>query len=50
MCTATADASGNASCTAVLNIGQVLFATYTATTTGASGPLQSSSSLGVCLT
>ncbi|MCF3147276.1 Ig-like domain repeat protein, partial [Streptomyces platensis] len=50
VCTATADASGNASCTATLNIGQVGFATYTATTTGASGPLQSSSSLGICLT
>ncbi|MFG2827913.1 Ig-like domain repeat protein [Streptomyces sp. NPDC048434] len=46
VCTAVANASGNASCTATLNIGQVLFAGYTAT----SGGVSSSSTLSVCLT
>ncbi|WP_328386954.1 hypothetical protein OHS81_25360 [Streptomyces sp. NBC_00400] len=46
VCTAVANASGNASCTATLNVGQVLFSGYTATSGGAS----SSSTLSVCLT
>ncbi|MFK4247858.1 beta strand repeat-containing protein [Streptomyces angustmyceticus] len=45
-CTAVADASGNASCTATLTVGQVLFTSYTATSGGAS----SSSTLSICLT
>ncbi|MFI2261421.1 hypothetical protein OHU45_05070 [Streptomyces tubercidicus] len=51
VCTAIADASGNASCTATLNVGQVLFGTYTATTPAAGGgTLSSSSTLAICLT
>ncbi|MFF4645094.1 Ig-like domain repeat protein, partial [Streptomyces sp. NPDC001389] len=45
VCTAVADASGNASCTATLTIGQVLFASYTAT----SGGVSSSNTLSICL-
>ncbi|MYT11004.1 Ig-like domain repeat protein [Streptomyces sp. SID4951] len=50
VCTAVANASGNASCTATLNIGQVLYSSYTATTPTAGGTLSSSSTLGICLT
>ncbi|MGY4969991.1 Ig-like domain repeat protein [Streptomyces nigrescens] len=50
VCTAVANASGNASCTATLNIGQVLYSSYTATTPSAGGTLSSSSTLGICLT
>ncbi|MDT0458062.1 Ig-like domain-containing protein [Streptomyces sp. DSM 41527] len=46
VCTAVADASGNASCTATLTVSQVLFVSYTATSGGAS----SSSTLSICLT
>ncbi|MEV0415017.1 Ig-like domain-containing protein, partial [Streptomyces sp. NPDC050448] len=46
VCTAVADASGNASCTATLTITQVLFASYTAT----SGGVSSSNTLSICLT
>ncbi|MGW7486812.1 Ig-like domain repeat protein, partial [Streptomyces sp. NPDC054786] len=46
VCTAVANASGNASCTATLNIGQVLFAGYTAI----SGGVSSSSTLSICTT
>ncbi|PJN18408.1 hypothetical protein CG724_12360 [Streptomyces sp. CB02120-2] len=45
VCTAVANASGNASCTATLTITQVLFAGYTAT----SGGVSSSSTLSICL-
>ncbi|MGX1756374.1 Ig-like domain repeat protein [Streptomyces lydicus] len=45
-CTAVADGSGNASCTATLSVGQVLFVSYTATSGGAS----SSNTLSICLT
>ncbi|MFD6231322.1 Ig-like domain repeat protein, partial [Streptomyces sp. NPDC060232] len=44
VCTAVADASGNASCTATLTIGQVLYSGYTAT----SGGVSSSSTLSIC--
>ncbi|RXS73790.1 hypothetical protein EST92_21855 [Streptomyces sp. TM32] len=49
LCTAVADANGNASCTANLSVFQVLTPTYTATTPVAGGFLTSSSTLLPCL-
>ena len=45
VCTAVADASGNASCTANLSITQALAATYTAS----SGGVTVTGTLGPCL-